>query len=297
MNISELKTPIRIYWDLAPPGPGVPDPASIAGQIIDLKILSADLTAQTADAALLTVLERLATGRIAVSLTLPVAGITPELLADLAPLRLKQLSVGLGAFADMAAAVDGLLTSARQAGVSIGISFPVTGGNYREIPQVAAFCVERGVPLVLPMQRLTAGEVAFRLSGAERRELTEKLSGIEGRETVRVTIHDPFLWRAFYPEVQFPNGRCQAANTMLHIAADGEVHPCPTLPVSLGNLGRTTLAEIAVSAGKREVRERIMRTPAGCGLCADRADCLGGCRGRGLFVTGSWDEPDPGCGV
>jgi GeoRSP system SPASM domain protein len=146
------------------------------------------------------------------------------------------------------------------------------------------------------MQRLEIGGDCFQLGKAERQELAGRLREVGNLDKMRVTIHDPFLWRVFFQAVSFPNGSCQAANTMLHIAANGDVYPCPSLPVRLGSLATTPLSVIAVSPEKMNLRARLVSPPQGCLACAEVSNCLGGCRGRGYCVTDSWDEPDPGCG-
>jgi len=297
MNIPELKTPIRIYWDLAPQEPGLePDFPGIAEQIAGLKILSVDLTesAPAVSDACLRILARLSSEQMALSLTLPLSAITPATPAKLSGFRLKTLLVAVSSAAELAQ-VEVLLQSASSP-VSIGISCAVTRANFRELPAMLSFCAVHGVPLVLPMQRLALGGDCFRLSREERQELSDRLREVARTERMRVVIHDPFLWRVFYPAASFPEGRCQAANTMLHIAANGDVFPCPYLPVMLGNLATTPLSVIAGSAEKKDLRGRLVAAPQGCQSCVELAECLGGCRGRGYCATGSWDEPDPGCG-
>jgi GeoRSP system SPASM domain protein len=298
MNIRELKTPIRIYWDLAPQTQL--DHRQIAEQIAGLKILSLDLTetAPAVSGACLAILERLKTEQIAVSLTLPLVAATPAALLQLSRFRLKTVSIGIAGAHELPA-VQLLRYAASEAGagagLQVGVSCQVTSHNYRDLPALLAFCVEQGAPLVLPMQRMELGGDCFGLERGERQELSRRLSEINRPEKMRITIHDPFLWRVFFPTTAFPEGSCQAANTMLHIAANGEVYPCASLPVRLGSLAETTLSAIATSVEKRELRERLISPPQGCLACDELASCLGGCRGRGYCTTDSWEEPDPGC--
>lgn len=299
MNISELKTPIRIYWDLAPDEHGYDlDYLQIAEQVVGLKILSLDLT-ETASAvspACLAILERLSTEHVAVSLTLSFEAITPDVLSHLFRFKLKTLSVAVTSSADLPAvqALRQLLPVA--AVLPIGVSCALTRENCHDLPAILSFCVASGAPLVLPMQRLEMGSDYFTLSKAERQALAARLHEVGNSDKVRATIHDPFLWRVFFPSTSFPNGRCQAANTMLHFAANGDVYPCPSLPVRLGSLATTLLSVIAVSPEKMNLRARLVRPPQGCLACAELPNCLGGCRGRSYCVTESLEEPDPGCG-
>jgi len=178
----------------------------------------------------------------------------------------------------------------------MGISFSVTSGNWLELSSLVTICRENRINrLVLPMQRLYGGTVPFSLSREEQRTLAGSLAFAVGVEWMDLTIHDPFLWRAFNPGIPFPQGGCQAANTMLAIAPDGGVYPCPALPVLLGRIGSTSLKEIIESPGKKEFRRGLQEFPTKCRGCGELAECRGGCRGRALTVHGSLDGVDPAC--
>jgi GeoRSP system SPASM domain protein len=135
----------------------------------------------------------------------------------------------------------------------------------------------------------------FYLSRHEREELAARLQEFEIPADLKLIIHDPFLWRVFYPSVAFPDGGCQAANTMLYISREVDVYPCPTLPVIIGNLMRTSLKEIIQSDLKKDVRKMLISAPRGCGDCKELDQCKGGCRGRTYAMKTSLNEPDPSC--
>jgi GeoRSP system SPASM domain protein len=188
-----------------------------------------------------------------------------------------------------------VLGSAGAGAVRPGISFDVSRDNYREIPDIAAFCLEHGInDLVFPIQRLGGTDRPFCFTKKERDELAPKLAGLAYR-SLRITIHDPFLWPVFYPEKEYHEGGCQAANSMLYIAPDLTVTPCPAMPLPLGDLRKTTLREIILSDGKRGLRKRLLAPPGECASCGLAAACLGGCRGRALAGPGSLDRRDPAC--
>ncbi len=308
----ELSAPITIYWDL---------PAGTADTGIQLRLCDEIMACRPLMLQLrepgpaigegtVAVLERLKGGMIAVSLT-----IAPTVL-DGAPgslLRgpgLKEILLSVESAEALSAATEirqFLSVPAEGRGPvgggngtklpALGISFPVTRGNWRDLPAVVACCRAQGLPrLVLPMQRLYRGEEPFLLTRQEQQALAGSLAASGGVEGMNLTIHDPFLWRAFNPGVPFPQGGCQAANTMIAIAPDGGVYPCPTLPVLLGNTGEASLREIVASSEKREFRRRLLETPDGCRDCGELPECRGGCRGRAYVVHGSLDGADPACG-
>jgi GeoRSP system SPASM domain protein len=298
MNLKELKTPIRIYWDLSgDSGVAVSSNLKIAAQIVGMKILSLDITSKDylATASCLAVLGYLKEEQLVVSLTLPYAVVNADLIEKLSLHRLKSLYIQVTSALDLPS-VKELCHEGAERKLRVGISYEVTRDNFRDLPELLNFCVLNSAPLVLPMQRLKPGADVFMLSHSEQQVLAEQLGKVNIPEKMNIIIHDPFLWRLFYPRVNFPNGRCQAANTMLHIAANGDVFPCPSLPVKLGNILETPLSTLAVSIEKNAVREHIISSPLGCQDCIDLGNCLGGCRGRAVYFTESWETPDPGCG-
>jgi GeoRSP system SPASM domain protein len=145
------------------------------------------------------------------------------------------------------------------------------------------------------MQRLYKGEVPFHIPAQGLKVISDSLSTFQPDPCLKITVHDPFVWRAIFPHSPFPEGRCQAANTMLSIDQDGVVYPCPVMPIPLGNLNEMTLKEIAKGELKKAVRSRLLSLPGECAECADAESCKGGCRGRGERVSGSWEALDPGC--
>jgi GeoRSP system SPASM domain protein len=297
----ELATPITIYWDLPA---GTADVATQLRTCTDI-VACRPLMLQLHDPApairgeVLAVLERLKGGATAVSLTLP--AIIPDVAvgAHLLGLGLKEILLSLdsvGALPTVSEMMRFLSGSDAAVRPATGISFPLTRENWRELPVLVTFCREHRISrLVLPMQRLYNGEAPFALDSREQGELADALAAAGGVAGVTPMIHDPFLWRAFNHGATFPQEGCQAANTMLAVAPDGSVYPCPTLPVRLGRIGEAPLQEIVSSSGKKELRRRLLQNPAGCRDCPVLAGCRGGCRGRAYVVCGSLEGADVAC--
>ncbi len=290
----ELTSPITIYWDLPA------DPADtgmlrrICADIAACRPLMLQLTCGgglLGDGAM-AVLEEFSGTSVAVSLTMPLAAFSSAVAARVGELKVKEVLLSAESVADF----QGMRGVFRDSSPAMGISFPVTRGNWRQLPSLVAFCREEGIArLVLPMQRLYGGEAPFFISRAEQYGLAKSLAAAGGADGLNVTIHDPFLWRAFNPGVPFPQGGCQAANTMIAIATDGGVYPCPTLPVRLGTLGKMSLREIIASQVKRAFRFRLRETPEECIPCREADECRGGCLGRAFAVHGTLDGADPAC--
>jgi GeoRSP system SPASM domain protein len=291
MSLPELATPIRIYWDLTPLPESPPDLARIAAEIIDLKILNVDMTATggSIPPACLAAVASLAHSRIAVTLTVSPAPLSAAFFDALATAPPRELLVEIGSQAEL----DRLRPLPPEVA---GISFPVNDNNWQQLPQIITCCADNGIRrLVLPMQRLYHGEQPFHVPKQGLETIAAALASFRPAPEMRTTAHDPFVWRAIFPHTPFPEGRCQAANTMLSIDSSGIVYPCPVMPVALGDLRTTPLKEIAKGDAKKKLRAELLRLPRGCADCADAAACKGGCRGRGERTFGNWDSIDPGC--
>jgi radical SAM protein with 4Fe4S-binding SPASM domain len=89
-------------------------------------------------------------------------------------------------------------------------------------------------------------------------------------------------------------GGCPAGTHYLGIRPNGDVTPCPYLPLFGGNVAERDLAEIWESAEVfRRIRERAS-LGGRCGACEFNPTC-GGCRARAYGVTGDYLAEDPLC--
>lgn len=292
----ELSAPITIYWDL-PCGGGdadllrhtCADILSCRPLMLQLSDLSPTLPLETLD--LLTLLKG---APLALSLTMLPAALTPAALGAIRAAGPKELLVAPESLAELSAWLR--QTTPLPSGPKLGVSFGVNGANWRELPALIALLRAHGIGrLVLPMQRIYRGESPFFLDTAAQEWLAEALGQGSAASGLELTIHDPFLWRPFYPGLPFPQGGCQAANTMLAIAPDRTVYPCPTLPWSLGSLSDATLKEIVASPLKKEFRRTLLELTDACLCCSEAAVCRGGCRGRGYLTHRCLHGADPAC--
>jgi GeoRSP system SPASM domain protein len=296
MRTTELSSPIRILWDIGPETSGPVDHRQIAREITENKVLNLQITESAAKLgqACFAILDELKAVGIGLSLVAPHSALDASSLERLStsPLRMLLLSTAssgdLGSFLEAKELIDGK--------VSIGMAFPVTRENASQLPEVLAFCVQHRIPhLMVPIQRFTQGGECLSLSLNERQALSERLARIDRPSWLKIVIHDPFLWRAFFPTIEFPDGGCQAANTMLYFDASGDVYPCPALPIKLGNLMREPLRSIIHSERKKELRASLVELPRECLGCDIAFQCHGGCRGRGYWMTDSLQSADPAC--
>ncbi len=292
MNLRDLAWPIRVYWDLPedPSGSGLC--MKVCDDIVDIKILFLSLRDKTPaiSQCCKEVLARLKDMNVGLSLSITGSALSPEL----AGLPVKTLLAEASSL-DGVRSLIGKISRQGKEGLNCGVSFEVGQGNYREIPDVVSLCIDNGIrDLVLPIQRLETGKEVFCLGKREGEEISRRLGGIDHGK-IRLTIHDPFLWAVFFPNTDYHEGGCQAANSMLYISPSYKVYPCPAMPLELGDLNITTLREIVLSEKKKKLRNALLSPPGECAECDSASKCLGGCRGRAYALTGALDRRDPAC--
>jgi GeoRSP system SPASM domain protein len=298
MNLKELSSPIRVYWDIGPPGNDVlPDYRKIAGEIPANKVLSLQLTESGPflSQECLAILDELKDKMVSLSVVALPSALDAKALGALRRLPVKTVLVSVASVDELASLPE--ISRQAEGKPAVGVSYSVTRTNYIELPEALKFCLDHKIAnLVLPMQRLTESAECFSFSFEERRELAARLGKTIKPDWLKITIHDPFLWRAFFPAIEFPDGGCQAANTMLYISPRADVYPCPSLPIKIGDLMKTSLKDVVNSGLKKELRKSLLASPADCRGCGDTDQCKGGCRGRAYVAAGSLDRSDPACG-
>ena len=296
MNLKELSSPIRIYWDLPE---RLTDSAlclKVCDDILGIKTLFLSLhdTAPAISQCCLGVVDMLRGRNIGLSLTASGAALTPSIIEQLKIPALKTLLVEASSLNDVRSLI-GKTGGDGKEDIPHGISFEVGQGNFRELPEVVSFCMNNGIrDLVFPIQRLEAGKDVFCVSRKDREEISRRIEGLD-LSGIRLTIHDPFLWEIFFPNTDYHEGGCQAANSMLYISPSYKVTPCPAMPLELGDLHETSLREIILSGKKKELRSSLLSPPGECVACDRAGKCLGGCRGRAYAMSGSLDRIDPAC--
>ena len=289
----ELSSPIRLYWDFLPNQPADDFVSKTCADVVALRFLSIHLqnSGQTLSPGTIQAIDQLTgPGRALLLSTTPSAACT---LDGAAASRLRQLFVQVTTAADIAQVAE---IHRELSPLVVGISLVIPEIALTALPELLRLAIAAGIPDVhFPMQRLTSGVPCWSPPLAELTVLTAQLQKRPLPASLRLSIHDPFLWRAIHAQQPFPDGGCQAANTMLYLAPNGEVYSCPLVPVSLGNLYDQSLQEIANSCDKRALRNIIREVPPGCIECPDFSGCRCGCRGR-AFVMHGWSAPDPVCG-
>jgi AdoMet-dependent heme synthase len=89
-------------------------------------------------------------------------------------------------------------------------------------------------------------------------------------------------------------GGCPAGTHYFGIRPNGDVTPCPYLPVFAGNLRRSSLTDLWSSSELFAGIRRRSSLGGRCGACEMNAHC-GGCRARAYGMTGDVMAEDPLC--
>jgi len=89
-------------------------------------------------------------------------------------------------------------------------------------------------------------------------------------------------------------GGCPAGTHYMGIRPNGDVTPCPYLPVFAGNLRRASLTDLWASSELFSGIRRRSSLGGRCGACEMNAQC-GGCRARAYGMTGDLMAEDPLC--
>lgn len=222
-----------------------------------------------------------------------------------------------GAWAATVAGIDTL----RQAGLPFVVQTTVSRANRAELPELLAFSAARGAQVHNLFFLVPSGRGATfttDLAPEEYEALLDDIArwqaGYAGRLLLGVKCAPHYQRRLYQRDPDSPYlrpfdagaGGCPAGVQYLGIRPNGDVTPCPYLPVYGGNLRRESLASIWTNSPP--FRQLRARWPAGapssdcggeerggrCGACEFNRLC-GGCRARAWTATGDLLGEDPWC--
>ncbi len=94
--------------------------------------------------------------------------------------------------------------------------------------------------------------------------------------------------------LRFSRG-CLAGTGYCCILPNGDVHPCPYLPMKAGNVRQQPFSGIWKESGVF-TRLRTLSYSGSCGTCGSKESC-GGCRARAYAEYGDYMAEDPGCPI
>jgi radical SAM protein with 4Fe4S-binding SPASM domain len=171
---------------------------------------------------------------------------------------------------------------------ALGVETVVCRQNLAEIPALWRWARQKGIePYVetLTVQGRARAHPELLVEKRETEALFAELARIDHAEFARD-------WQPYPP---LAGSSCRRHLYSCTVTATGEVLPCPGLDLPLGNLRRTTLAEIlATHPVVRQLRNIYDEIRGPCRTCEFHGTCYG-CRGNAWQLTGDYLQSDPTC--
>lgn len=190
----------------------------------------------------------------------------------------------------------------REGGLDFQVHTTVTKRNYQEITAITDFVAGLGakahhVFFLVPTGRGKSLSDVF----IGREEIKEVLGKVlKKQEELSIEIK-PVCAPQFIPiakamgiQTRFKQG-CLAGTSYCCILPNGDVHPCPYLPLKAGNVRAEKFSAIWSTSGIF-LKMRSAEYSGTCGRCAHRNAC-GGCRARAFHEYGDYMAQDPDCPV
>ncbi|MFQ6051602.1 MAG: radical SAM protein [Candidatus Hydrothermarchaeota archaeon] len=207
----------------------------------------------------------------------------------------------------------------KKIGLSFQIHTTVTKYNYSEIPQIIDLALDLGadayhlfffVPtgrgITIKDKDISPEEYESLLSYLyERQEETDmflkttcapqyfRIMLQKGKKSLRKVKAEKEKRDLGREDLERLSRGCLAGTAYCCILPEGDVHPCPYMPIKLGNVRELEFTRIwNESSVLKTLREGALKGK--CGLCKYRNVCVG-CRARAYAYTGDFLQEDPMC--
>lgn len=186
--------------------------------------------------------------------------------------------------------VEGIRACLRQ-GIGVLVNITVLRENYRQVTDIISFCEGIGVTefqlfFLVPTGRGTGvDDITPEMYETIIHSVMDKTAS--GTVTIRPTCAPQYTRiraQLGMEQAAFPG--CLAGKQYCRIYPTGDVTPCPYLPLTIGNVTKTPLAEIWQNSAVLNNLRNPDLLEGKCGACGFRRVC-GGCRARayGLHRT------------
>ena len=302
MPVDLLDAPLRISWDFysaAKLALSTEQLCQIATEVASAGVFFVSLENSSLDhPGIIPVIEILQAGGCQVSLVIDAED------AQLA--RLPRLPQGVSLYLDAAACIRedlpdlqtlaGFVRQIRDLQASPSLLWIPRSGQLPLILDFIAFCEQNDVPCFkLPNQKIDANPESpnrKQLPGSsdlQRFKDCLEQAGMPAVSSLKLEVHDLFLWELLQPLCggeRSEYGGCQAANSLGHVAASGDLLPCSAFPSRLGSLLEEHLHDLWQSTKRMAIIGQIAEVPPGCAGCSDFNICFGGCRGLSSVCCG-----------
>ena len=194
----------------------------------------------------------------------------------------------------------------KRANLDFLVQTSVTRWNYDEVPQIVDFAYELGAKVfnLYFLVRTGRGKTVMDITPAQYERMLSTLFELQAKYHGKMLVAAkcaPHYKRVIYeqqsdsPFLQaYPSGTCPCGIYYCRITPEGDLTPCPYMPVSVGNLKTKSFAKLwNQSKVFQELRDRKL-LEGKCGACEFR-DVCGGCRARAYALTGNHLAEDPSC--
>jgi radical SAM protein with 4Fe4S-binding SPASM domain len=188
-------------------------------------------------------------------------------------------------------------------GLSVQINTVVTGKNHDELPQLIAYARDLGAKVFSPFFLVCTGrgEEMTDLSPQQYEKVLSLIAETQGKhgDMMIRTRCAPTVRRILYQKdpgsrlLTMGAGRCLAGQSYCRITPEGDVTPCPYLPLSTGNVREQDFGDI----WQNSAIFNSLRDPAHKGKCKNCTFKLlcGGCRARAYAAHQDILAEDPWC--
>ncbi|MCX5998609.1 MAG: radical SAM protein, partial [Chloroflexi bacterium] len=200
------------------------------------------------------------------------------------------------------------IKASRDAGMCLQINITVMKHNYDEIPKLLDLADELESQIVLLYHLVPQGRGSSDGLELTQQQYADLMSYVSQRQSKAVPVIEPTCSPHYWAYLLSRNGNhdhpglagklfkgCAAGWGLCYVKPDGEVWPCPFVPVSGGNVRQTPLSRIWHDGEPfQKLRERRKNLTGKCATCRHQSIC-GGCRGRAYARSGDYLADDPLC--
>jgi putative heme d1 biosynthesis radical SAM protein NirJ2 len=189
----------------------------------------------------------------------------------------------------------------REAGLPFQIHTTVTAQNYSEIEEIATKAVALGAAayhifFIVPTGR-AKNMTDENLQVGQYERLLRQIMSLQQQLPIELkpTCAPQFMRIAkqMGVEMRFTKG-CLAGVAYACILPNGDVHPCPYLPMHLGNVRETPFSQLW-KENPVILQLRHEKPQGRCGVCEFQPIC-GGCRARAYYYSdGNYMAEEPWC--
>ena len=200
------------------------------------------------------------------------------------------------------------IEACRRAGMVIQLNYTAMKENIRTLPEVVRFAHEIHADIMLCYQLVPMGRggaiADSALSPEENRALMCTLKKLQKDA---VTIVEPVAGPQYWCHLlgrdhndpkrlirSSPFHGCAAGWGLIYVKPQGDVWPCPFVPISGGNIRNMELKDIHRHSDIFRKLSNRDNLKGKCGECDNRHIC-GGCRGKAYAACGDALEADPTC--